>query len=143
MSGHLDARLSAASAVLANGPCRVISAYLFGSQSSGRPHAESDIDIAVLLEWSAHPTGRERFEVRLDLLGLLAEPLGTDRVDLVVLNDLPPLFARRIVTEGQRFFCANAAEDHVFVRDVQLKAADQEPFLRRMRQIKLAAIARE
>lgn len=62
--------------------------------------------------------------------------------DVVVLNDAPPPFARRIVTEGKRVVCSDAQKDHDFVRDVQLKAADLDLFLGRMRRIKLDALAR-
>lgn len=61
---------------------------------------------------------------------------------MVVLNDVPPHLGRRIVTTGVRVYCANPALDHAYVRDVQLRAADLEPFLRRMRRIKLAAVGR-
>jgi hypothetical protein len=37
---------------------------------------------------------------------------------------------------------ADPGADHAYVRDVQLRAADLEPFLRRMRRIKLDALAR-
>ena len=63
-------------------------------------------------------------------------------VDVVILNDAPPQFGRRIVTTGRRVLCDDAAADHAFVRDVQLRAADLEPLLRRTRRVKLAAIAR-
>jgi hypothetical protein len=61
---------------------------------------------------------------------------------VVVLNDAPPLLGRRIVIKGRRVFCADAEADHAFVRDVQLRAADLEPFLRRMGQLKLDALRR-
>ena len=53
-----------------------------------------------------------------------------------------PQLARRIVTRGRRVFCSDAGADHAFVRDVQLRAADLEPFLRRTRRVKLESIAR-
>ena len=51
----------------------LVSPYLFGSHAEGRSHRESDIDVAVLLRHAAHPTARERFEVRLRLSSWLAE----------------------------------------------------------------------
>ena len=42
-------------------------------------------------------------------------------------------------TLGKRF---DPDADHAFVRDVQLRAADLEPFLRRTRRLKLQALAR-
>lgn len=120
----------------------VSSLYLFGSHAEGRAHRESDVDLAVLLDWQRYPTSRERFEARVRLGSELISVLGTNEVDLVILNDLPPLFGRRIVYEGKRIFLGDPDADHAFVRDVQLKAADLAPFLERMRRIKLAALAR-
>jgi predicted nucleotidyltransferase len=120
----------------------LVSAYLFGSHPEGRAHRESDVDVGVLLAYDAHPTRRERFEVRVRLCSELPSALGEKSVDVVVLNDAPPLLGRRIVTTGQRVFCTDAEADHVFVRDVQLRAADLEPFLKRMSKLKLEALAR-
>jgi predicted nucleotidyltransferase len=43
----------------------VVAAYLFGSVAAGRAHRESDVDIAVLLDWATFPTPAARFEARL------------------------------------------------------------------------------
>ena len=134
-----------ASAVERSGACGergVVSIYVFGSVVAGRVHRESDVDLGVLLNRQVHPTTRARFDVRLRLFAALATALGTDRLDLVMLNDAPPQFARRIVTDGVRVYCADPAGDHDFRRDVQLRAADVEPFLRRTAKSKLDAIAR-
>jgi predicted nucleotidyltransferase len=120
----------------------LVSAYLFGSHAEGRAHRESDVDLGVLFAWDVHSTASARFEERLRLTTLLAAAQRTDRIDVVVLNDAPPTLGRRIVTSGRRVFCADPERDHAFVRDVQLRAADLEPFLRRTRQLKLAAIRR-
>jgi len=48
---------------------------------------------------------------------------------------------RRIVTDGRRIFCRDSEIDHTFVRDVQLRAADLQPFIDRMQKIKLEALA--
>ena len=123
-------------------PGGLVSAYLFGSHAGRRAHRDSDVDVAVLLAWDVHATARSRFDERVRLSGLLATELGTDRIDLVVLNDVPPHLGRRIVTTGERVFCADPERDHAFVRDVQLRAADLDPFLRRTRRVKLAALKR-
>ena len=123
-------------------PVGLVSAYLFGSHAEGRAHRESDVDVGVLLAWGAHPTAAARFDERLRLTALLAAAHGTERIDVVVLNDAPPTLGRRIVTAGRRVYCADPERDHAFVRDVQLRAADLEPFLRRTREVKLAAIRR-
>ncbi len=119
----------------------VASAYLFGSAAEGRSHRESDLDIGVLLRWRSLPERSDRFEAGIRLAGrlqaLLAQP-----VDLVVLNDVPPLFGRHVVTEGRRLLVRDARCDHDFVRDVQLRAADLAPWLARMRTLKLASLRR-
>lgn len=111
----------------------VAAAYVFGSHAEGRAHRESDVDVAVLLDWTAYPTARERFDARLRLGGWLAAELRVPLVDVVVLNDAPPLLARHIVIRGHRLACADPAAAHAFVRAVQLRAADLEPFIRRAR----------
>ena len=120
----------------------LVSAYLFGSHAEGRAHRESDVDVGVLLRHDVYPTHRARFEVRVALSSRIMGMLRAGAVDVVVLNDAPPHLARRIVTAGERVFCADGVADHAFVRDVQLRAADLEPFLQRTRRVKLAALAR-
>jgi predicted nucleotidyltransferase len=118
----------------------VTSAYLFGSHAAGRAHRESDVDVGVLLSWERYPNRDERFEARVRLGSELIHALRENEVDVVVLNDAPPLFARRIVWAGIRAYVADPDVDRDFVRDVQLRAADVEPFLRRMRRRKLEAM---
>ena len=117
---------------------QVISAFLFGSRVEGREHRESDVDVAVLLR--PELDRRQRFETRVRLTSELIAALHCNEVDLVVLNDAPPLFARRIVLDGERIYCADAESDHAFRRDVQLRAADLAPFLERGRRALLAGI---
>ncbi|MGH7860107.1 MAG: type VII toxin-antitoxin system MntA family adenylyltransferase antitoxin [Candidatus Binatia bacterium] len=123
-------------------PAGVVSIYLFGSQAEGRAHRESDVDLAVLLDFDVYPTTRERFEERLRLSSRFAAGLGGLMADVVVLNDCPPGLARRAVTVGERIYCSDPELDHAFVRDAQLRAADLAPFLERMRRLKLEAISR-
>jgi hypothetical protein len=94
----------------------------------------------VLLDRRVLPGARDRFETGLRLSGRLQGALGTPDVDLVVLNDAPPTLGRAIVTRGRRLVCSDAEADHAYARDVQLRAADIEPFLRRTRRLKLEAI---
>jgi predicted nucleotidyltransferase len=118
----------------------VSSAYLFGSHAAGRAHRDSDVDVGVLLSWKLDRA--QRFEERVRLAGALPGRLGGRPVDVVVLNDAPPQLGRRVVLDGRRVFCADPKADHAYRRDVQLRAADLEPFLRRTRRLKLEALAR-
>ncbi len=120
----------------------VVAVYLFGSHAAGRSHRESDVDVAVLLDWDEYPSRSERFEARVKISSELIAVLHCNEIDVVILNDAPSLLGRRIVLEGCQVFVGAAQKHHDFVRTVQLLAADLEPFLKRNRQIKLQALAR-
>lgn len=114
----------------------VAAVYLFGSHAAGRAHRESDVDLGVL-----RPERDDRFEVKLRLIGELGTLVAPAAADVVILNDAPPLLGRHVINAGVHVYLADAAADHAYVRDVQLRAADLEPFLRRMRQLKLEWLA--
>ncbi len=120
----------------------VASVYLFGSHAAGRAHRDSDLDVGILLQRQRFPEAHDRFEARVDLGAELIRELRENDVDVVILNDAPPHLGRRIVSEGEQAFCGDPAADHAYVRDVQLRAADLEPFLRWTRRLKLEALAR-
>lgn len=126
----------------AGAPDTVVAAYLFGAHAERRAHRESDVDVGVLLRRERLPTSRERFDEGVRLAAWLATELHEPLIDLVVLDDAPATFATRVVTVGVRVYCADAAVEHAFRRDAQLRAADLAPFLRRVRQLKLEAIRR-
>ena len=118
-----------------------MSAYLFGSVATGRAHRQSDVDVGVLLARDAYPRPADRFAVRLRLIVQLRGPVGRE-VDVVILNDAPPTLARHIMTAGKRLIVRDPEADHAFLRTTLSRAADLEPFLRRTRRVKLAALAR-
>ena len=70
-------------------------AYLFGSRARGAGGRLSDIDIAVYLDRRISP-----FAFRLRLAETLARELGTDRLDLITLNDAPLLLRYEVVRGG-------------------------------------------
>ncbi|MEX0890594.1 MAG: nucleotidyltransferase domain-containing protein [Gemmatimonadota bacterium] len=123
-------------------PPGVLSAYLFGSHAEGRSHRESDVDVGVLLDRGRYPLAADRFDVRVRLGAELVDVLDRNDVDVVILNDAPPELGRAVVVRGQRVHCADAAADHAYVRDIQLRAADLDIFLRRVRRTKLDALRR-
>lgn len=120
----------------------VASAYLFGSHAEGRAHRESDVDVGVLLRWDRHPTAYGRSEMRIRLGSDLISVTGCNEVDVVILNDAPPLLGRKVIYDGIRLFLGDPEVDHAYVRDVQILAADLEPWLNRLRKLRLEALAR-
>jgi uncharacterized protein len=118
----------------------VVSVYLFGSEARGQAHRESDVDVAVLLDRSRVPRAADRAERRVRLGADLIAAAGRNDIDLVMLNDVPPGLGRAVILAGTRIFCADPELDHAFRRDVQLRAADLDPFLTKMRRLKLKAL---
>ncbi len=121
-------------------PPGVVSAYLYGSLARGTAHKESDIDIAVLLDYGTQPTRAARSRLAMRLAEELIATTHHNDVDLVVLNDAPPELGAAVVTADVRLYCTNEATDHAFVRTVLLRHADLLPFLARTRRLKLQAL---
>lgn len=78
----------------------VVAAMLIGSQARGNPGPLSDIDLAVWHDLDLNPRGR--FNLQLSLASDAARALGTDEIDVVLLNDAPPLMRHRAIREGKR-----------------------------------------
>lgn len=123
-------------------PPGVVAAYLFGSQAEGRAHRESDVDVAVLLDDRIYSTAAERSEARVRICAWLIGALSENDIDLLVLNDAPPLLARKVVTDGLAVYVADEERARLYGRDVQLRAADLALFLARHRVTLLQALAR-
>lgn len=120
----------------------IAAAWLFGSHAAGRAHRESDVDVGVLLDWARHSDREARSVARVRLGALLIAALHHNDVQVAVLNDAPPLFARRVVLEGDRVHVRDRELEHAFRRDVQLRAADLAPFLERSRRRLLETVKR-
>jgi uncharacterized protein len=76
----------------------VVAAMLIGSQARGNPGPLSDIDIAY---WHEPDLPREeRRKLRLALLGAAEDALKTDQIDMVPLNEAPPLMQQRSIRDA-------------------------------------------
>lgn len=95
LPSDLAARLATLGAVLAAHP-GVVFAYLFGSAARGELRPLSDVDVAVYLTDAADPV-----QARLDLVTTVTRHLGTDAVDVVILNTVPTALIGRILGARQ------------------------------------------
>lgn len=83
---------------------RVLFAYLFGGLAKGKLTPLSDVDVAVYLSEDG-----DLAQEKLEILGKLMDILGTDEIDLVILNTASlPLRARiiekkRVITDKYPF----------------------------------------
>ncbi len=73
--------------------CRgVVFAYLFGGTATGEIRPLSDVDLAVYLDATVAP-----LEARLAVIAAASRHLGTEEVDVVVLNSAPTALVGRIL----------------------------------------------
>ena len=109
----------------------VLFAYLFGSQSTGRAGPLSDVDIAVYLDDSV-----DALETRLALIDLVSRHVGSDRVDVVVLNSAPIALAGRVV-ESRRVildrdpFARHRYESSIIRQFADFRLVERRHFARR------------
>ena len=78
----------------------VLEAYLFGSHARGKAGSDSDVDVAVYIDETAADEGHWGY--RAELTTHLMVALGTDDVDVVVLNQAPILLYHRVLCDGVR-----------------------------------------
>lgn len=127
---RFDARLDEIRELLTDSG--VVLAYLFGSAARGSEREDSDLDVAVLLSSSVR---RARYgEIQLGLTTELVGLTHTNDVDVVLLNDAPPLLAFNIVARGRLFlgeplervrFEVRAIQRYIDTRPLRAKLAER------------------
>jgi predicted nucleotidyltransferase len=78
----------------------VVAAMLIGSQARGDTGPLSDVDVAVWHEPGLDPS--ERLSLQLSLITAAGHALGTDEVDVVMLNRAPPPLRHRAIRDAVR-----------------------------------------
>lgn len=78
----------------------VVAGLLIGSHARGNPGPLSDVDVAIWHDPELDPGGRS--DLRLEIAAGAAGALGTDEIDVVLLNDAPPLMRHRAIRDGRR-----------------------------------------
>ena len=77
-----------------------LEAYLFGSRARGRARRDSDIDVAVYVDEARARDGVWGY--RAELTTDLMVALGTNDIDVVLLNHAPILLYHRVLRDGVR-----------------------------------------
>jgi|SRR5579862_9263018 len=80
----------------------VLAAYVFGSVASGRERPDSDIDFAVLVDTSSIPD--DLLHYRLRLMAELGQVLKRSDLEVVILNEAPPVLAHNAISKGKLIF---------------------------------------
>ena len=89
----IDIRLNRLAPVLKQSD-HVIFAYLFGGLARGERRPLSDVDVAVYLRETDNLA-----EIKLEMIGLLSDTLGSDEIDLVILNRAPVSLVGRVLRD--------------------------------------------
>lgn len=80
---------------------QIVFALLFGSQAHGDAFPFSDIDIAIYTMKDTEYDSQYKFL----LMHKLSKALNVENVDLIILNNAPPVLRYEILTTGILIFC--------------------------------------
>jgi len=133
-----DVRFSALGAGFSAFP-EVVAVYLFGSAARGTRGKRSDVDIAVLTR--SRKTSPRRFRSLVEYVQVACDALGTDRVDVVLLDRAPVALRHEVFREGKpllvrdpealaRFRLESSRE---YLDTIPLRRMFEEAFFRRIR----------
>jgi predicted nucleotidyltransferase len=104
----------------------ILFAYLYGSVVYEPTEPGGDIDIAVYLK----PSGVEKFiRKEAELTAYLVSRLGTDEIDLRILNVLPLVLQYNILRHGTLFMCRDELERTDFESGVMIRYFELKPYL--------------
>jgi predicted nucleotidyltransferase len=106
----------------------VAAAYLYGSRARGTARPNSDVDLAVIL--ASALSAQERWQRRLALLESASAELGSDAIDLTVLEDAPAPVAHRAIRDGSLIVDRDARRRVAVVEDVFRRFLDEAPLRR-------------
>jgi uncharacterized protein len=133
-----DAQRSALGARFSAFP-EVVAVYLFGSAARGTRGKRSDVDIAVLTR--ARGTSRRGSRSLVEYVQAACDILGTDQVDVVLLDRSPIALRHEVFREGKpllvrdpealtRFRLESSRE---YLDTLPLRRVFEEAFFRRLR----------
>jgi predicted nucleotidyltransferase len=106
----------------------VTALFFFGGLARGELKPLSDLDLAVLLR--ANLEKGKFLDRQLDLVGIIAQELGTDEFDLIILNTAPLRFAYHILKNGEKVFIKNQRQLGDFHENVVKRYLDFQYYRR-------------
>jgi len=136
---YMDTKAQKAIGVFKEYPVKF--AYLFGSYAAGGITNLSDIDIAVFLDEDLN--SHKRFDLRLQLIGHMIRVFGTDKIDLIILNDSPLLLSFNVISNGVILYSSDEKRRVMFETRIMSMYFDQEYYYRRHAKFTIDRIASE
>lgn len=118
----------------------VLEAYLFGSEARGEAQPHSDVDVAVFVDPGR--TEEAPFGYAAELTSLLQSALGRNDVDVVVLNDAPPMLYGHVLRDGVRLLARDLRATTVRESQALSRYFDFLPQLAKIEAAHRARIAR-
>jgi predicted nucleotidyltransferase len=112
----------------------VVAVYLFGSYATPEETEHSDVDLGVIFR--APPTLRDELSLEV----AVSTALGTDRVDLVNLNQTGVDLQFRALRQGTVLFCFDGLARADFVEEVLDRQGDFGLTMRKLHQDFLAGL---
>lgn len=116
--------------------------YIFGSVLTSNSHAESDIDIAILIDESFWKSLGDTLEYESELIVMLQHLFESDRIDLVLLNSAPPLLANEVISTGKLLYYDEPLRINNFIVRTKQRYLDTKPLRAIKRQYLYARIDR-
>ncbi len=98
----------------------IIVAYLFGSHAQNAAKSSSDIDLAVLLPGDKSSSS----EFYRKLITDIRETIGTERFDLLILNNASPTFQHEVISSGIVIYARSEEEQEHFEMKTRQKYLD-------------------
>jgi len=120
----------------------VVFAYLFGSAAQNDMGPLSDVDVAVYLKERLGSS--KRFDRRLELMGKVESVLKVpDKVDLIILNDLPLLLRFNVIYKGILLLCRDHKKRILFETRTMSTFFDRQYYYERDADITIKRIAQK
>jgi len=105
---------------------KLVVAYLFGSLAAGTVRPLSDIDIALLFDFGLAKETINELALRIEVE--LTEFLGTDEIDVLILNHQPPSRRFAVLRNRRILFCSDQRKRIDFETATVMTYLDFQPF---------------